>query len=1311
MQKAVEANRWSALFLSIVAILACALPLFSGIVRCHAAQAVCAEVRIEIKQEMTLERQAFDAHMRINNGLDHISLENVSISVRFSDADGNAALATSDPDDLSASFYIRVYSMTNIGDVTGSGVVAPSTSADIHWLIIPVSGASNGLESGTLYYVGATLSYTIGGEGNTTEVTPDTIYVKPMPEISLDYFLPLEVYGDDAFTESIEAPIPFPLGVRVRNSGHGTVRDLTIESAQPKIVENEQGLLIGFAIQGTQVNAQTATDSLRVDFGDVAPGTSETARWMMTCTLSGQFVDFDADFSHSDELGGKLTSLVNAVETHLLVRDVRVDLPGRDQIIDFLARDGDILRVYESESVDTVVADQSASSTLSYIGTPGGRPAYGLTTPVHDAFVFVRLPDPYHGSNVVHSAIRTDGKTIKSENIWFSKSRDGQSWKYSINMFDVATAGTYKIVFADPAAVPEVPVLQHLADITAIEGERISFMVQASDPDGTIPVLSVGALPAGAALADQGAGSAIFDWRPSIGQAGVYPITFQASDGGSADTQRVIFTIRSVSDTDGDGMNDAWERVHFGTLNLDGSGDFDGDGISDLDECLVGSDPKEADHAPTVPQILFPTPGGAVETPTPQLTIENSTDEDADTIIYAFELYADAQFRQVVADDLEVVETTDTTDWTVPVKLEENRHYFWRVRATDGYSFSLWTYGNFFVNATNDPPNRPAVSFPPDGGHVDTLTPVLEVTGANDPDEEVLTGSFEVYADMAMTVLVADGHGRVIPEDGVVCWNVDPSLDDDTSYFWRVLVADGQGRVSQTALAMFTVVTANRAPTLPNISLPTDGDEVASTAEELVVVNGVDADGDALGYYFEIDTEPGFNGHQKRTSVMIDQGAGTTAWPVSDLKDNTTYYWRAMATDTTATSQWATGRFFVNRANDNPGVPTLKNPGQDAWVGVLTPDVSVAKGIDPDQDSLTYRYEVFTEPSLENRVAWNETLSTSWTVVTGLTDKTRYYWRARAVDEHGEEGSWMPTASFYINEQEQPPLDAITVQVSTDKERPLENIRVYAFTSADAYAGIHATTGPEGKAIFGIDALAPGAYRFRADYMGQQFWSATKAIPETVVIPILIEEETVTVTVNAASGLVTGTRVHLYSESGAYLGIYQETDANGQAVFDLPAGETFFFRTDILGSHYWSVATTVFPGAINTVTVDVGGGALKVIVRQDDTTVMPGIRVYLFSGSDVYLGLSETTGDSGTVVFDVTESDYRLRADYLGYQFWSETIHMATDTTEVIEIEHQPAILTVRGRFQKVDTPFAGIKSSLFSANGTYLSQNRKTDE
>lgn len=113
-----------------------------------AQESLCAEVKIDIAQELTLERQAFEAHMRINNGLSHITLEEVRVTVRFADEDGNPVETTSNPDSSTASFFIRLDSTENLGDLQTdpnnldfTGMVNPSTSADIYWLIIPAPGA------------------------------------------------------------------------------------------------------------------------------------------------------------------------------------------------------------------------------------------------------------------------------------------------------------------------------------------------------------------------------------------------------------------------------------------------------------------------------------------------------------------------------------------------------------------------------------------------------------------------------------------------------------------------------------------------------------------------------------------------------------------------------------------------------------------------------------------------------------------------------------------------------------------------------------------------------------------------------------------------------------------------------------------------------------------------------------------------------------------------------------------------------------------------------------------------------------------
>jgi hypothetical protein len=50
---------------------------------------LCAVVLIEIAQELSFERQAFEATMRINNGLDTIALDELNVQVSFEDDKGN----------------------------------------------------------------------------------------------------------------------------------------------------------------------------------------------------------------------------------------------------------------------------------------------------------------------------------------------------------------------------------------------------------------------------------------------------------------------------------------------------------------------------------------------------------------------------------------------------------------------------------------------------------------------------------------------------------------------------------------------------------------------------------------------------------------------------------------------------------------------------------------------------------------------------------------------------------------------------------------------------------------------------------------------------------------------------------------------------------------------------------------------------------------------------------------------------------------------------------------------------------------------
>jgi hypothetical protein len=398
----------------------------------------CAEVKIVIEQKLSFERQAFDARMLIKNGLD-TSLKNIQVELIFTDRDNQPVEVTQKTDDNKAKFFYRINSLSGVNDISGTGQIAAKSNADIHWLIIPAYGAAK--DKDTLYNIGARLTYELNGQKTTVDVVPDYVVVKPQPLLTLDYFLPGEVYGDDPFTAEEEPPIPFSFGVRVKNEGKGVSYKTMIDSAQPKIVENKKNLLVDFNILGSYIGNQSAGKSLLLNFGDIDAGATTVGRWNMSASLSGTFTDFNATFTHADTLGGAVTSLLKATNTHTLIHDVKVDLPDSDNVTDFLALDGDVVRLYQSNGADSEVTEQSNQAALK-----AASDGYQLTFPATSGFVYTKVADPFKGSKQPHDVVRSDGKRLLNDNVWLSKSRNKDlSWSYYVNVFDHDSTGQYKL--------------------------------------------------------------------------------------------------------------------------------------------------------------------------------------------------------------------------------------------------------------------------------------------------------------------------------------------------------------------------------------------------------------------------------------------------------------------------------------------------------------------------------------------------------------------------------------------------------------------------------------------------------------------------------------------------------------------------------------------------------------------------------------------------------------------------------------------------------------------------------------------------
>lgn len=219
----------------------------------NADEGVCARVRIRIDQQAVMTRAAFVGELGINNQYQLSSLNGVQLTLDFRDENGASA---------NDKFTVVGPELSGVSAVDGTGVIAGASTGNVKYTFIPNREAAPNAPAG--YSIGGVLRYIDPGSGLEVVVPllGATITVLPDPILNLKYFQQRDVYGDDPFTDEIEPSEPFDLGLIVTNTGRGTAKDFTITSAQPKIIENEKGLLIDFKIVGTQVGNQTVQPTL-----------------------------------------------------------------------------------------------------------------------------------------------------------------------------------------------------------------------------------------------------------------------------------------------------------------------------------------------------------------------------------------------------------------------------------------------------------------------------------------------------------------------------------------------------------------------------------------------------------------------------------------------------------------------------------------------------------------------------------------------------------------------------------------------------------------------------------------------------------------------------------------------------------------------------------------------------------------------------------------------------------------------------------------------------------------------------------------
>lgn len=393
---------------------------------------VCASVKIEINQTMTMTRQAFLGTLTVTNGNEVNAMTDVKLNLEVIDEFGNVA--------TSHEFQINPTSLTGFtGELNfeDGWSLAPRETGVATVTFIPTKYAAP--DAPVQYSFGGTLSYVnpFGGQVVTRSLYPAVLTVKPSPELDLTYFMQRDLLGDNALTPDVVEPtVPGEFALLINNKGKGDATKVNIATQQPMISQdldengnnmaNEKGLLIDFEIVSSRVNGKDKTLALGgtvpADFGTIAAGTQSYAQWELQSSLLGHFVAYDVSYTHVTSYDNPDLTLLDKVTIHEMEHSIDVPTGGGENLVAWLVNDINDSRdlpdaIYFSDArveelhvlSDECVTATKISSTQVNI----------QVLPERGGWNYANIADPALGKASVKRIVRqSDGVEIPLKNFW-----------------------------------------------------------------------------------------------------------------------------------------------------------------------------------------------------------------------------------------------------------------------------------------------------------------------------------------------------------------------------------------------------------------------------------------------------------------------------------------------------------------------------------------------------------------------------------------------------------------------------------------------------------------------------------------------------------------------------------------------------------------------------------------------------------------------------------------------------------------------------------------------------------------------------
>ncbi len=304
-------------------------------------------------------------------------------------------------------------------------------------------------------------------------------------------------------------------------------------------------------------------------------------------------------------------------------------------------------------------------------------------------------------------------------------------------------------------------------------------------------------------------------------------------------------------------------------------------------------------------------------------------------------------------------------------ELEPATQYYFGVKTAD--EVPNWSFmSNVVARQTLETTLPAPVGISPtDAGYARDNRPYLVVANVNLDEDEDVYYYFEIS-------LNSDFSTRAVYSDGIpagtkyTLWQVDKTLANGVTYYWRVRVQAGSNIGAWSPIYSFAVdqARANRSPSVPEAQYPPYGDTMKVEPPSFAWSNAVDQDDDQLFYELEVYDLSGTALLEKAVGIGQDPGPSSSFTSRYQFSDGNWYRWRIRAFDGTDFSSWSGISYFVHVEYDLPDPITDLMAETGEQLGELVLTWTVPEGAEDYQ--IFYSRDTLQESHYRQATVWSD---------------------------------------------------------------------------------------------------------------------------------------------------------------------------------------------------------------------------------------------------------------------------------------------------------------------------------------------------